>query len=106
MLNSLMVYITLVIICDLAGAIFAKLWYTQGHPFFLVATLAAFALTGYFFALSVRFERVGIANALWTSLSTIVVAIIGYIFFKENISLNQVIGIVVIAAGLFVMNIK
>src|SRR5690242_1989887 len=104
--NSLYIYVTFVIICDLMGVVFAKIWYLHHNPWFLAGSIIAFALTGYFFACSLYYENVGIVNVLWTAFSAIIVALVGCIFFKESITLKQMLGIIIIAIGLFVVNKK
>lgn len=91
---------------DLAAIISAKLWSINKNPIFLIITVLGFAGAGFFFALSLKYEGMAIANILWIVLSVILVTFVGYFFFKETIGVLQFIGIALIMTGLVLINLK
>jgi spermidine export protein MdtJ len=95
-----------ILIFDVVGIISAKLWNINKNPIFLVIICVLFAAAGYMFAKSLKFEGIGITNAIWTSLSAVLVVLSGYLLFKESISTIQIIGIAVITVGLVLINLK
>jgi multidrug transporter EmrE-like cation transporter len=88
------------------GIISAKLWNINKNPIFLVTICLLFAGAGYMFAKSLKYEGIGITNAIWTSVSAILVVVTGYFLFKENITPIQIAGILVISVGLVLINLK
>lgn len=99
-------FIAATTIFDVIGIISAKLWHINKNPLFIVSTCLFFGLAGYMFARSVRFESIGIANAIWGGLSAILIVASGYILFKENIAPIQIFGIAAIVIGLVLVNLK
>ncbi len=93
-------------IFDLIAVMCAKLWNTNKNPIFLALTALFFCGAGLFFALSLKYEGVAITNILWISISVILITLVGYFFFKENITTLQFIGIALITTGLVLVNLK
>lgn len=105
-MNNFAFYIAGIATLDLLAIISAKFWIINKNSIFLVATCLLFAGSGYMFAKALKFEGMGITNAVWTSISAILAVVGGYLIFKENITLIQAIGIAVIIVGLVLINLK
>jgi len=105
-MNPFFWQVMLTALLDLAGTITAKFWSSGKNPWLLLATFLLFGGAGFFFARSLRYEGMAIANIMWISLSVILISIIGYFAFKENIAPLQLAGIAVIIAGLVLVNLK
>ena len=105
-MNNFAFYIAAIATLDLVGIISAKLWNINKNPVFIIGTCLLFAAAGYIFTKALRFEGIGITNAIWTSVSAILAVVSGYLFFKETISFIQIIGIIIIIIGLVLINLK
>ena len=93
------IYISLAVGADAAAA--SALKAADG---FKVPVPSLLALVGYgaaFFFLSqaVRTLPVGVANALWSGLSVIAVAMAGYIIHRQALSLPSISGLLLICGG-------
>ncbi|MFA6486265.1 MAG: hypothetical protein WCT40_02775 [Candidatus Magasanikbacteria bacterium] len=91
---------------DLAGLISAKFWYLKYNPLYMAASILSFALAAIAICLSLKFQGVAIVNIIWMALSTTLVTIAGYYFFKEPIALYQFVGIFIILVGLVIVQWK
>jgi len=98
--------IVTVALFDLIAEFAGKMWVLAGKPVYLFLTCLGFALAGYFFALSLKFEGVAIANILWIALTIILVTLMGHFIFKEHLSITNLIGMAVIIIGIILVNIK
>lgn len=72
---------------------------TEKKIFFLLALLAFFVS---FLSLSQAFKtlEIGRANAIWAGASTILVYIVGVLFFKETINWQQIFFITLVIVGI------
>lgn len=63
---------------------------------------------GAFYSLSMALQNIplGIAYAIWSGVGTAATAVIGLAVWKEKLSLTGVLGIVLIIAGVIVLNLK
>ena len=96
-------YIIALSVFDLVAVTAIKLWHLKQNAVFLVIGMSSFAITAVFMGLSLKYEGLAIVNIIWVAISTILVTIIGYYFFKEPIALRQFIGIAVILIGLIIV---
>lgn len=92
-------YIGLAVGADAAAAIALK-----AADGFRVPLPSVFALLGYgaayfFLSQAVRTLPVGVANALWSGFSVIVVAMAGYIVHRQSLSLSSIWGLLLICGG-------
>lgn len=100
-------YFILVIVLsllDVAGASAAKMWYLHKSPYYLALTIILFGLAGLTFAKSLSYQGMAITNILWVAFSAILVVLVGYFIFRENITPLQLVGIVIIIGGLVLVN--
>lgn len=98
--------IALITILDVAGCIAGKYYSLTKSPWLLALTALMFGGAGIVFAKTLKYEGMAITNVLWIALSIIAVTLIGYLYFKENISGIQMAGIVVITVGLVMVNVE
>jgi len=100
------IQIILITALDIVGIICAKFYSINKNNWLLFATVIFFGAAGYTFAKSLKYEGAAITNILWIGLSTVLVGILGYFIFKEEISSIQLIGMAVIVIGLVLINLK
>lgn len=103
-MDSLIVHVIIINTLDLFGVLAAKYWSITKNPWLLLVTSLLFAGAGFFFARSLRFEGVAIVNIVWITISVVLVTLIGYFFFKEQITPRQLAGIFAILIGLVLVN--
>ena len=77
---------------------FTRLWPT-------VACLAGYAGAFYALTLSLRELQVGTAYAMWSGIGTAAIATIGVVFLHEPLTVTKVAGIVLVVAGVVVLNL-
>lgn len=98
--------ILILIILDISGLAAAKQFQISHNKFFLAAGMICFAFIPLVFSFATKYASSGVANAIWAGISTILITASGYLIFKEIVSTWQIIGILTIAVGLFLMEIK
>lgn len=77
---------------------FTRLW-----PSVLV--VAAYALSFYFMAVTLKTMPVGIVYALWSGLGIVLIAFIGFAIFGQRLDLPAVLGLGLIIAGIAVIHL-
>lgn len=71
--------------------------------FALPFSMALYAIDPLLFFKALNLQGIGIVNALWDTLSTVLIALIGTFVFGEDITGTQWIGILLCAAGIFLI---
>lgn len=77
---------------------FSRLW-----PSVLV--LVGYGLAFYFLSLTLRTIPVGIAYAVWSGIGIVLIALVGWIFYRQSLDLPAILGIGLILAGVLVINL-
>ena len=97
-------FLTLAIIFEVVGSSFIKAsdGFTKWFPTTIVAV--AYLLCFYFLSLALKTIPLGIAYAIWGGMGIVLTAIISVLVFKQKLDIPAIIGIVLIVAGVIVMN--
>jgi small multidrug resistance pump len=69
-----------------------------------VVTLAAYTVSFLFLALSLRTIPVGIAYAIWSGLGIVLIALVGWLWFKQPLDTPALLGLALIIGGVVVVN--
>jgi small multidrug resistance pump len=98
------IYLSIAIVAEVVGTSclkssqgFTRLW-----PSLVV--VVGYAVAFYFLALTLRTMSVGIAYAVWAGAGVALITAIGWVFFHEPLDAAALIGIVLIVAGVVVIN--
>jgi small multidrug resistance pump len=59
----------------------------------------------YFLSLTLKTIPVGVAYAIWSGLGITLVSIVGYFFYKQNLDYPAILGLLLILAGVVVINV-
>jgi len=76
--------------------------FTQWWP--SVVTVVGYGVAFYCLALTLRVIPTGVAYAIWSGVG-IVISLVGWVAFKQNLDLPAVIGMALIIAGVVVINV-
>ena len=93
------------IFCEVAGTMLLPVSnnFTKIVP---TVSLALFYLTS-FYLMTFVMDKIPIAivYATWSGLGVFTIAILGYFFFKQSITWQAIIGLMLIVAGVFLVNV-
>jgi small multidrug resistance pump len=70
-----------------------------------VVVVVGYGLAFYLLSLTLKLMPVGYAYAIWSGLGTVGAAALGAILFRETFDLPRILGMVLIIAGVVVMNV-
>ena len=63
-------------------------------PYFMIITTILYALQPWVFFYSLNYDGMIIMNMLWDLISTVLVTILGFLFFKETVTYRKFIGVI------------
>ena len=92
------------IFCEVAGTMLLPL--TQNFTKFTPTSILAVCYLAAFYLLTFVVNKLPIAivYATWSGLGVFTIAILGYIFFKQNLSWQAVFGLFLIVIGVVLVN--
>jgi len=100
------IYLILAIVFEVAGTLSIK-QATLGNTYFwsgviTVCYIVSFTLIYY----ATKKIEIGVAYAIWAGLGTSLIAILGWLIFKEDMNLMKVSGIVFIVIGAVLLKLQ
>lgn len=99
------IYLFFAVLAETIGtsALHASQQFTRFWPSLLV--LAAYALSFYLLSLTLRSMPVGVMYALWSGGGILLIALIGWLVFRQALDWPAVIGMALIVAGIVVIQV-
>jgi len=74
------------------------------HLGYSLLAIASYSVSFYLLAIVLKTVPVGVAYAIWSGAGVALVTLIGLVLFKQKLDLAAIIGILLIIAGVFVLN--
>ncbi len=98
------IFLTLAIILEVAGTVCLKLsdGFTKLLP--VVGTCITYVACFYFLSLSLKTLHLGITYSVWAGLGIVLGNIVSVFFFKQQFDIASAVGIILIIAGVVVLN--
>jgi small multidrug resistance pump len=98
-------YLLVSIIGELIGTSMVKASEGFTKLFPVLGVVTSFALSFFFLSLSLKTLPLNLAYAIWSGLGTVATVLISVLIWKEKITVGSVIGILLIIAGVVVLNL-
>lgn len=98
------IFLALAIVSEVLGSSFLKAsdGFTKIIP--TGVAIVAYIVSFFFLSQALKFIPLGIAYAVWGGLGIVLTAIISVVIFKQSLDIPAIIGIILIVAGVFIMN--
>jgi len=77
---------------------FTRLWPSLG-------VVVGFGMAFYLFTIVLTYMPLGITYAIWSGLGICLTALLGWLFFKQDVDLPAILGMAMIIAGIVVINV-
>jgi small multidrug resistance pump len=99
-------FLALTIVAETAAVIYMKLAHGFQNKLNASIAILAYLLGFIFLTLALKYLPVGLANAIWAGASTVLVAVLGVYLFKEQLTILQLVSLILIVLGLVGLNIE
>ncbi|BBZ06963.1 QacE family quaternary ammonium compound efflux SMR transporter [Mycolicibacterium doricum] len=92
-------YLGIAVIFEVAVAISASNAHGFTRPGWTVATLISGGIATYFLSLALLTFDVGVGYAIWTSIASVGIVVLGAVLFGQKLNWKKVLGIVLVIGG-------
>ena len=98
-------YLSIAIVCEViaTSALKSSAGFSKLLPSVLV--VAGYSAAFYFLSLTLRTIPVGIAYAVWAGAGVVLISLVGWFVFKQELDLPAFVGIGMITGGVVVLNV-
>ena len=70
-----------------------------------IITFIGYAISFYFLSMVLRYIPIGISYAIWSGLGIVLISIVGLLFFKQQLDLPGIFGMILIISGVVVIHL-
>jgi len=99
------VYLGIAIVCETIATSSLKASDQFSRLVPSVVTVVMYLISFYLLALTLRTMPVGIAYAIWSGAGVVLIALVGWLWFKQSLDVPAMAGIGLIIAGVLVLNL-
>jgi multidrug transporter EmrE-like cation transporter len=75
----------------------------EGYQWFILGIIT-YSVVAFLLVLSFDYEKMAIVNIMWGSLSALILTLVAYYFYDEKLSWKQILGIIVILIGTWLIH--
>ena len=102
-----MAYLYLIgaILCEVTGTMLLPLSKNFTRPIISIILVLAYVMAFYLLTFALKEIPLAIAYATWAGMGVFLISVLGYFFYSESLQWQSVIGLILIAAGVAIVNI-
>ncbi len=99
------VYLCIAIVAEVIATSTLKGTEQFSKPLPTTVVVAGYGLAFFLLSIVVKTLPVGVVYAIWSGAGIVLVAIVGYVWLKQNLDLPAIVGISLILLGVVVVNL-
>ena len=105
MINELLVIILLISAIECLGQTCLRTFFLdKNRQLFFIAGIIAYSIVCYLLVKSYNYKGMGLVNCIWSGISILFILFIGYTIFNEPMNNRDILGTVLIIAGIVLIN--
>jgi small multidrug resistance pump len=97
-------FLILTVILETLAIILMKLAHGGTNKMYLTLAIICFSATFFSLTTALKYLPMGYTNAIWAGSSTVLVCLIGFLFFEEKLSIKEIFFLCCIIVGLVGLN--
>jgi|SRR5699024_2449995 len=98
-------YLGFAIIAEVFGTTMMKLSAVTKNKLSIIGVILGYLIAFYLLSIALRAIPISFAYAAWSGLGTALTAAVGFIFFKEKVERQTIIGIALLIVGLVLIRL-
>ncbi len=99
------IYLCIAIVAEVIATSTLKATEQFSKPLPTIVVVVGYGLAFFLLSIVVKTLPVGVVYAIWSGAGIVLVAIVGYVWLKQNLDLAAIVGIALILLGVAVVNL-
>ena len=102
-----MAYLYLIgaILCEVTGTMLLPVSKNFTRPIISIILVLAYVMAFYLLTFALKEIPLAIAYATWAGMGVFLISVLGYFFYSESLQWQSVLGLILIATGVAIVNI-
>ena len=102
-MNMGYVYLFFAIIFEVTGTLMLPISKNFTKPFPSIVIIGLYIFSTYLMTFTLDYFPIGIVYAIWSGVGIVLVTLVGYFYFKQNLDMAALIGIGLITLGVLII---
>ena len=98
-------YLTGAILCEVTGTMLLPVSKNFTRPIISIILVLAYVMAFYLLTFALKEIPLAIAYATWAGMGVFLISVLGYFFYSESLQWQSMIGLLLIAIGVAMVNI-
>ena len=98
-------YLIVAILCEVTGTMLLPVSKNFTRPIISIILVLAYVLAFYLLTFALKEIPLAIAYATWAGMGVFLISVLGYFFYSESLQWQSMIGLLLIAIGVAMVNI-
>ena len=98
-------YLIGAILCEVTGTMLLPVSKNFTRPIISIILVLAYVLAFYLLTFALKEIPLAIAYATWAGMGIFLISVLGYFFYSESLQWQSIIGLLLIAIGVAIVNI-
>ena len=98
------VYLIGAILCEVTGTMLLPISKNFTRPLISITLVIAYVMAFYLLTFALKEIPLAIAYATWAGMGIFLITLLGYFFYSESLQWQTVLGLVLIAVGVAIVN--
>ena len=98
------VYLIGAILCEVTGTMLLPISKNFTRPLISITLVIAYVMAFYLLTFALKEIPLAIAYATWAGMGIFLITVLGYFFYSESLQWQTVLGLVLIAVGVAIVN--
>ena len=98
-------YLIGAILCEVTGTMLLPVSKNFTRPIISIILVLAYVLAFYLLTFALKEIPLAIAYATWAGMGVFLISVLGYFFYSESLQWQSVMGLILIATGVAMVNI-
>ena len=98
-------YLIVAILCEVTGTMLLPVSKNFTRPIISIILVLAYVMAFYLLTFALKEIPLAIAYATWAGMGVFLISVLGYFFYSESLQWQSMIGLLLIAIGVAMVNI-
>lgn len=101
----LLAFVIAIVFVECAAQYCLKKYASSKVAYWYLLGVLIYAIIAYLIVLSFGYEKMAIVNIMWGGLSALILSLMAYFFYNEELTMKQIVGIVIVLVGTWLLHV-
>lgn len=97
-------FVIAIVFVECAAQYCLKKYASSKLVYWYILGVLIYGVIAYLLVMSFAYEKMAIVNIMWGGLSALILSLMAYFFYNEELTMKQIVGIVIVLVGTWLLH--